>query len=345
MFRRIIFLFLQFSVLLTVAQIPNGYYDDAEGKTGSDLRSALYNIIKDHDEQTYNSLWTHFQSTDKIGSDQVWDMYSVRADGSSNYVFHYTDDQCGDYSGEGDCYNREHSFPKSWFDDASPMYTDLFHLYPTDGHVNGKRGNLPYGEVGSADWTSTNGSKVGNSNVSGYSDKVFEPIDAYKGDFARSYFYMLTRYYPRIKDWNSDMLSGDNFSAWARQLLLDWNSEDPVSDKEKDRNNAVYDIQNNRNPFIDHPEWASDIWGNNEGVVGIASNTGIRLWCSNNTLYWKLEENSEGALIIYNIVGQNIKTITVKEQQNSSVLNLEDGIYIARFTSEKEDITVKFIIH
>ena len=192
--RHLLWLPLLLISFISLAQIPDGYYDDAEGKTGEDLRTALYNIIKDHSAESYSDLWEDFKSTDKKDNGKVWDIYSIKKDGSSDYEYTFSDDQCGDYSAEGDCYNREHSFPKSWFNDDSPMYTDLFHIYPTDGYVNGKRADLPYGETDNASWTSTNGSKIGYCSYVGYTDKIFEPIDEFKGDLARSYFYMLTRY-------------------------------------------------------------------------------------------------------------------------------------------------------
>ncbi len=246
------------------AQIPNGYYDSAEGLEGEQLRSALYLIIKNVNVESYGDLHEAFEDTDKKANGKVWDMYSDQPGGTPAYEYNFTSaDQCGNYSGEGSCYNREHSFPKSWFNDGTPMYSDLFHLYPTDGYTNGMRSNLPYGEVGSASWTSTNGSKKGTCNYPGYSGTVFEPIDEYKGDFARSYFYMLTCYMNRVDDWSSPMLSGDDFSTWARNLLLDWHHDDPVSDKEINRNNEAHDYQNNRNPFIDNPIWADAIWDPN----------------------------------------------------------------------------------
>jgi len=245
-------------------QIPPGYYSSAEGLTGSALQTALHNIIDDHTAKSYDYLWTAFQTTDDNASGKVWDMYS-------NCIFTFVTNQCGEYTNECDCYNREHSFPKSWFGgEVSPMYTDLFHLVPTDGKVNGIRDNYPYGETSSPTYTSTNGGKLGPCSYPGYSGTVFEPIDEYKGDFARNYFYMATRYSDVIASWenydeNGDaMLDGTTYPAfetWALNLLMGWHDADPVSQKETDRNNAVYAIQNNRNPFIDHPEYVDCIWG------------------------------------------------------------------------------------
>lgn len=241
------------------AQIPAGYYEFATGTHGSGLKTALFSIITEHTERSYKELWTDMQKTDVREDGRVWDMYSS----SSDFIF--IDDQCGTYKKEEDCYNREHSFPKSWFNDDYPMYTDLFHLYPTDGYVNNQRGNYPFGETNGEKYKSNGGfSKLGKSTVSGYSDIVFEPADEYKGDFARSYFYMVTCYENRIATWNSDMLDGKSypgFAQWALDMLLRWAAEDPVSEKETARNNKVYGIQGNRNPYIDFPGLEQYVWG------------------------------------------------------------------------------------
>jgi endonuclease I len=244
------------------AEIPPGYYDDAEGLEGDSLRLALHHIIDDHNAQSYGSLHDHYESTDVKPDGTVWDMYSDIPGGTPPYIYNFTDsDQCGNYTQEGDCYNREHSWPKSWFNDAMPMKTDLFHVYPTDGYVNGMRSNYPYGEVESASWTSQNGSKRGAMDGYGFTGTVFEPIDEYKGDFARTYFYMSTRYYTEDSGWDeNDMVIGADLKPWALDMLMDWHEQDTVSQKETDRNDAVYDIQGNRNPFIDHPEWVVCIW-------------------------------------------------------------------------------------
>ena len=247
------------------AQAPAGYYEAATGTRGAALKTALFGIINNHTVRTYANLWTDFMQTDMRDDGKVWDMYSSTAD------FTFVSDQCGNYKAEGDCYNREHSFPKSWFDDASPMYTDLFHLYPTDGKVNGMRSNYPFGETERPTYTSNGGfSRLGPSSASGYSGTVFEPADEYKGDFARTYFYMATCYEDRIATWNSDMLDGKSypaFASWAIDMLLRWAAEDPVSPKEVARNNAVYRIQHNRNPYIDFPGLEQYVWGDKTGTA------------------------------------------------------------------------------
>lgn len=251
------------------AQIPSGYYNAATG-SGETLKTQLFNIISaNHDPLSYDGLWTAFQTTDDKTNGKVWDMYSDIPDGTPPYEFIFGSDQCGEYSTEGDCYNREHSWPSSWFGGASPMYTDLFQLIPTDGYVNNMRGNYILAQVATANWTSLNGSKRGSCATAGYSGTVFEPIDAYKGDFARNCFYMVTRYEDRVVGWStttivSDILDGTEhpaFETWYLNLLMQWHTDDPVSVKETDRNNTVYTLQGNRNPFIDHPEYVGMIWG------------------------------------------------------------------------------------
>ncbi|MDR2512134.1 MAG: endonuclease [Bacteroidales bacterium] len=250
-------------------EIPEGYYDNAEGKSGAELKTCLYNIIKGHTSLGYAGLWAAYATTDRRADGKIWDMYST-------CTFTYSNDQCGNYSNICDCYNREHSFPKSWFggSESSAQGNDAFHIYPTDGKVNGERGNYPFGEVGSTDNSvvNTNLYALGKRGAAraglGYSGKVFEPVDEYKGDFARTYFYMATRYENVFASWYSyseaqAMLAGNaypGYKQWTIDMLLEWHHNDPVSQKEIDRNNAVYALQHNRNPFIDHPEYAVCIW-------------------------------------------------------------------------------------
>jgi endonuclease I len=334
------FILLSFT---TFGQIPQGYYDSASGLSGQQLRAALKAIIDDHQEQSYTSLWTHFQSTDDNADGKVWDMYSDVPGGNPFYTFTFVVDQCGNYSSEGDCYNREHSFPSSWFNDASPMLTDLFHIYPTDGYVNGKRSNYPFGEVNNASWTSLNGSKVGNCSFTGYSGIVFEPIDEYKGDFARTYFYMMTRYMDEVASWNSDMLSGNDLASWAKEMLLEWDTADPVSLKEVDRNNAVYQIQNNRNPFIDHPEFTGHIWGFPSGTDDMEYSH-IRVWYSAGNIHIDGKTNMTGHLAILNIMGQQLYFAKINSDFSEIPLNLPDGIYIVILNSGNELFSFKLVI-
>ena len=265
------------------AQGPNNsgeYYKAADGKKGAELKTALCGVIYDRNEggsldNAYKALWTHFRTTDALSNGKVWDMYSNLRE------MEFGTDQAGNYKKEGDVYNREHSMPNSWFGGkVMPMYTDLYHMYPTDGYVNSKRSNHPFGETNGESYKSANNfSKLGKCTFEGYDGTVFEPNDEYKGDFARTYFYMVTCYEEKIVDWYTNYgvngsgetqkavlatFDGNKYpglSEWQLKMLMKWAKNDPVSEKETNRNNAVYDIQNNRNPFIDYPGLEKYIWG------------------------------------------------------------------------------------
>ena len=260
---------------LTGGGIPPSYYDAANALTCAPLKTALFNIISaNYTALSYTpGVWDAYQTTDLHRNDLntadiIWDMYSDNPVGAEPYTYTFDTTQCGTYNSEADCYNREHSFPKSWFADGYPMYTDLNHLFPTDGYVNGRRSNFAYGEVSAPTWTSLNGSKLGPNTYPGFSGTVFEPRNEYKGDLARGQLYMVTRYENLVAGWvgngnAGDILSGNAYpalDAWDIKLMFKWHGLDPVSQKEINRNNAVYALQGNRNPFIDHPEYVYQVW-------------------------------------------------------------------------------------
>lgn len=247
---------------------PAGYYDAAQGLSGQALRLALHGIIDGHVAHSYDFAWSAYYTTDDKPNGKVWDIYSDVPGGAPPYEYTFGVDEGGTGGTEGTGYTREHSFPKSWFGgEVAPMFTDLFALYPCDAHVNGNRGTFPYGEVASPDWISLNGSRRGNCSSPGYSGVAFEPIDAYKGDLARTYFYMSTRYATEDAAWpGGPMTDGADLLPWAVDLLLAWHEQDPVSQKEIERNGTIHGFQGNRNPFIDHPEFAEAVWGDAVGV-------------------------------------------------------------------------------
>ena len=303
------------------AQGPNDsgtYYEPANGYSGSDLKTAMHNIIADPDVVTYKELWDCFYESDVRDDGKVWDMYS----NSTNYEF--GTDQGLNYSAEGDTYNREHTVPQSWFSGASPMYTDLTHIIPTDGYVNGKRANYPFGETSSPTYSSDNSfSKLGPSSVSGYTGTVFEPADEYKGDFARIYFYMATCYEEEIASWTSDMFDGSSYPAfadWAIGMLMRWSEDDPVSQKEIDRNEVVYGKQGNRNPYVDFPGLEQYVWGDMQDAAfaydSYTSTMGISKTCV---------ESTASATEIYTVAGVAVS----KGKKLSEVAgDLSKGVYI-----------------
>ena len=260
--------FLLLVITASFAQIPSGYYNTATG-TGYTLKTQLYNIIKGHTDNGYAGLYTTYQTSDVDNfyenDGTVLDMYSENPSGTDPYNYSTgTTQRCGSYSVEGDCYNREHIIPQSVFSEQSPMVADAHFITPTDGKVNGIRSNYPHGTVSSATYTSQNGSKLGSSSVSGYSGTVFEPVNDFKGDIARMYFYFATRYENTVAGYSYPMFDGSGnkvFTTAFLNVLLAWNTQDPVSSREIARNNAIYARQNNRNPYIDHPEYVNQIWG------------------------------------------------------------------------------------
>jgi endonuclease I/chitodextrinase len=260
-----LFFLLFFTVVF--AQAPVGYYATATG-SGYTLKTQLYNIIKGHTTLSYGELYVTYSTSDidnffeKDGT--VLDMYSENPAGTDPYTYSIASTQrCGNYTKEGDCYNREHIIPQSIFNDQSPMVSDAHFITPTDGKVNAIRSNYPHANVTVASQTTLNGSKLGTGSISGYSGPVFEPIDEFKGDIARMYFYFATRYQNTVASYNFPMFNnstGKVFTAAFLAQLIAWHNQDPVSEREIVRNNAIYARQNNRNPYIDNPDYVAAVW-------------------------------------------------------------------------------------
>lgn len=272
--------------LVASAQGPNStgtYYKSANGKSGAALKTALAGVINgeykgnkfsqmDYGSGRLSGVWGAFATTDVLSNGTtIRDRYSN--------ITHYTlgDDQGSSSGSEATGgYNREHSFPKSWFggSTAKGPGTDLFHIYPTDVWVNNMRGNLPFGEnKGEGGHSSGYYSKVGECTVEGSGGvRCFEPNDEWKGDFARGYFYMVTCYESSLVSWGKagSTINGTtypSFTTWALNMLLKWSRNDPVSDIERARNEAVCNKQHNRNPFIDYPGLEEYIWGTKTSVA------------------------------------------------------------------------------
>jgi len=238
--------------------------------SGASLKTALSNIITNgHQDKGYNGLWTAYKTTDidknYENDGSILDIYSEKPSSTDPYKFTPGNNQCGTYSTEGNCYNREHIVPQSLFNEGSPMKNDIHFIRATDGKVNGMRSNYPFGKVGSASFTSLNGSKLGSSSSSGFSGTVFEPIDEFKGDVARMIFYFVTRYQSKLSTFSTGNMLGSSafpgLQTWELNVLLAWHNQDPVSQAEINRNNASYTFQGNRNPFIDNPSYVNQIWG------------------------------------------------------------------------------------
>ena len=253
-----------------MAQGPNDsgdYYMNADGLKGQKLKTALSGIINKHTDIGYAGLWDAYKTTDRRPDGFLRDWYS----NATSYVIGGPN-QGANYSEEGDSYNREHLVPQSWFSKTGHMRNDAFHVVPTDGYVNNRRGDLPFGEVGTVSYHSANNySLVGRCKVEGYSGQCFEPNDEIKGDVARAYFYMTTCYENDLPTWGGTNCSycfdGTTYPAltdWFLQMLMQWSERDPVDEVELERNEAVAALQKNRNPFIDYPGLEQYIWGSKQ---------------------------------------------------------------------------------
>ena len=270
------------------------YYATANSKSDNALRLALHDIIKGHTNVTYGGLATLMQWSDTKNADgkTVVDIYTnctYTCNGALKWIS----------SGNvGDGMNREHTVPQSWFNKQDPMVADAFHIYPTDAKANNNRSSFLYGEFsgkgtsystnkcsesgkkGTSEWKAGTTSYTYNGQTyvasTTYSSTVYEPDDEYKGDLARSYFYMATRYSDVCSGWSGGAFGSDNngLKAYTAELMLKWHRLDPVSEKELIRNEVIYGNpiynksskkQGNRNPFIDYPELVEYIWGNKKG--------------------------------------------------------------------------------
>lgn len=347
------FLLLLLSVVI-FAQAPANYYNNATG-TGYTLKTQLKTIITNGSiDKGYNALWSIYPTSDVRADGKVWDMYS-----NCNLTFG-TDQDMGS-SGTSQCqkFNREHSFPKSWFNDATPMHNDAFHVLPIDKYVNGIRGNYAYGIVGTANFTSLNGSKRGNNIAVGSPNAtVFEPADEFKGDFARIYFYMATRYQDVVSGWTGNdsdgdsMLNGTNnkvFSQWALDMLYQWHVADPVSIKEINRNNVVYGYQNNRNPFVDHPEYVLSIWG---AVLSTSKYNSLATAMvypnpSNNQRINIQTEVDLDEIQLITINGQIMQQINKPSSSDKTytIENIPSGFYFLRLSNGSQSTIKKVIIN
>lgn len=320
-------------------EIPAGYYDAAAGLQGDPLKLALHEIIDDHTARSYDYAWTAYYTTDvRPDNGKVWDIYSDIPGGTPPYLYDFGIDQGGIGGAEGTGYTREHTWCKTWFGgEVSPMYSDLFALYPCDTHMNGTRGVYPYGETAAPLFVSLNGSKVGPSSVPGYTEAVFEPRDDFKGDLARVYFYFSTRYHTEDAAWpTGPATDGAALQPWALALYLKWNDEDPVGPKEIARNSAVYAIQGNRNPFVDRPEFVDLVFGSlmtgvdDGGAPGAAANA-VFLPAAPNPftgtarIAFALRARARVTLRVYDVRGAMIRVLLDEERDLGRHQAIWDG--------------------
>lgn len=332
------------------AQIPVNYYTSCEGKKDAALKTALYQVINPHTKLSYSLLWNYYPATDSRPENTavIWDMYS----NNTTYFSNHVDMQ------------KEHCVPKSWWDEdnlgsESVQYSDLFNLYPSWGAANQAKLNYPLSEVDGATTYNNGSCKIGNSTFSGYTDIAFEPADAYKGDFARTYLYMATCY-QNISTWQSYsycMYQNNTYptlTTWAINLLLQWHRQDPVDAKETNRNNAAHDFQGNRNPFIDYPILAEYIWGDSIGEIwyktastGIdkinANTIDLKYTLCSNSIELDIEEAEDANYRIMNLYGSCIKS----DKLNSNTIDISEipnGMYILQTINKGQSKGFPFLI-
>ena len=276
---RTLFIALCLSVSLLADEIPVGYYDAIQGTQDSVLKSTLSLIVRGGTRYEYGinqyhstnnppewvagdlkayGTWQALPFTDRKAGGVVWDMYS-------NCVRYYPN-KLGD---SGCSLNIEHCLPKSWWGGTvNEAYKDLYNLNPSDQRANSQKSNYPPGHVKNADKFDNGSFRIAKANTSGYGYICWEPAPEYRGDFARTYFYMATAYeylkwtaYPQFISDATYLM----FSDSIQKVLLNWHRADPVSEKELCRADQISSIQGNRNPYIDYPELVEYIWGDQKG--------------------------------------------------------------------------------
>ncbi len=327
-------------------------YPSLEGLAGNNILQALNKLISDHKQLGYDEVRADKANVDFRDDGTLWDMYSDCTFSRNAY--------CGgsDYDTDNfcECYNREHCLPASWWggDKNALMYTDLHHIISTDNATNAKRSAWAYGEVSNVTWSNDTGAKLGYGTwgTSG-NNYAFEPADEYKGDIARIYFYMITCYNDvnfasggkgyQMFSYNSGS-STASFTSKAQNLLLKWHRNDPVSDKERKRNDGVEKKQGNRNPFVDVPDLAEYIWGSRKGQAYSCLNTAVEPVMEDDMFDVHVNGNSVSIstdksvnVWIYDMTGRVVwQAATVTTVQTS----LPNGLYLIRVNNSPKKIAV-----
>lgn len=257
--------------MLTTYTMPSGFQtqdDDGQGTyyenintmlNGDAFADELHKLIDDHDRLRYNEVWDAFIDIDSgiegCNNNQIFDLYA-------NKCWTASVDQCGN----SNCYNREHGWPKSWFNCSVSSSskgneagcTDLHHIYPSDAGANASKGNLGLGEVVADQYVGDN-ARTGTCSSAGSPSKCWEPADEFKGDFARAFMYFSVRYRQELLCCDTDEVNEHQIDSWMEDVLRSWHAVDAVSPKERNRNTGIEGYQGNRNPFVDHPSFADKI--------------------------------------------------------------------------------------
>lgn len=288
------------SLILTVTfltgAVPEGYYSGTEGKTGEELKHTLHTIIRGHTRISYTAVYTALQNTDEdpLNPQNVILLYTGRSQ-HEDYQDHGSSYDYEQFGGTfNDSWNREHVWPKShgFPNDTDTAYTDIHHLRPADRTVNSSRGTKDF------DWGTI---RHDEATECFYTTTAWEPRDAVKGDVARMILYMTVRY-ENPNTYDLEMVDYTGTSTYTPYLgkkstLLEWHFQDPPDDFERRRNDVIYGIQHNRNPFIDHPEFVAYIWGDLPNPP--ANLTILTVTDTSVTLTWTDESDNEEGFHIF----------------------------------------------
>ena len=341
--------------------IPQGYYDQANNLSSDELKEALHQIISNHVIFPYTSnstdTWDILQQSDQDPNENnnMILVYTGRSqekgyrDGSGNYSQYENGNGT-----QSNSWNREHIWPKShgFPDEDDNAYTDVHNLKPCDRSVNSSRGTKDF------DFGGNQHSEASDCLTDSDS---WEPPDYVKGDIARILFYMVVRYDPGVDHENNtfdlelvDYTTPNNTEPILGKLssLLDWHLSDPVDDFEINRNEIIFGFQQNRNPFIDHPNLVNYLWGDNVGLVWNENLTVPETEIVKTTIYpnpssgvinFSFDMQNE-IIEIFNLNGQNIFNKMI-DNSNRVELDLPSGIYFLRSNTKSGIYNSKIIIN
>ncbi len=335
---KLLFFFIFYSIT-SFAQVAEGYYSTATDLSGEELKSALHNIIKDHKEFPYTS-----SSTD------VWDILKETDKDTlnpGNVILFYSGwsvDAAQEYN-SANGWSREHVWAKSHGDFGTTMGagTDCHHLRPVDITVNSARGNEDFDNGGDIYVDGDGITECRSDNDS------WEARDEVKGDVARMLFYMAVRYegdngepdLELVDEVNTYDLNETGKGYMGKlSTLIQWHIQDPVDGFEINRNNVVYSYQENRNPFIDHPEYVDLIWGTETGTGDILKSGSIRVYPNpaSDNINFKLNDGGTGRLSMYAISGEEVLDKKIVGDYVLSTQNLNSGLYFIRYIDSSGEV-------
>jgi endonuclease I len=327
---------------------PTGYYDSLNGLSGIALKQAIQNIIANPavvQAQNYGDVYDILKDADQnpANSNQVWLIYNEQPRskidiqtgnsivGKWNREHIYCQSRGGFSDGTSSFADGINTWLPTGPNDILAGHADAHHIRSVDGQENSSRNNRNYG----VDYNGPSGS---TSN-------------AWKGDVARALFYMAVRY-NGLNVVNGNPPETPDGYIGDLATLLTWNNLDPADDFEMNRNNIIFNWQKNRNPFIDMPNLASYVFGNNIGQLW--SNT-LSIKNINNDLQVKMYPNPANDFInieglnnkanieIFNAIGEKILEETRFNNEKLN-FNLASGIYLVKIVSENKSVIKKLVV-